>query len=288
MVPHFRVAFLAALFFCVPCVQAATDFNVPFQELKGAEQVVDAGDFCDVSVTPIKNDAIHLVGFAYEWRVYEAAINMQGELEFRDKKIRRNEKNDSIFFAAGIVSKRFYVELYATYAYAVKDEKSKAIVEVGARTQRLTAIVIVRGMYPPTPPVPVPPIPPVPVPPSPTPSFPDGKFKISKKVYEAAMNKVAAGPNRQKAALALAGSFRGIASAIAAGAMKDTKTILENTTKSNQTALTNAGVAKSEWEVFFRDLQDMTFALYETNQANTAEDWAQAWLEISLAMEAVR
>jgi len=267
------------LFFVLSTFATATDFEVPSQTLSGHLAPVETGDLVELSITPIKEDVkkLNLSGVSYQWRVFE----FNGS-EIKDKRFRQDTSDNgrAIFFGAGNKDKKFYVECYVTYLYVVKT--NNVITEVGTRNQLFSGVVTVGSPEP----IPVPPDPKPPTP-IPTPSFPDGKYKLSKFVFETAIVKVDKA-NREKAATAISHSFLNIINDIDAKKIIDPKTILVKTSESNRKALLDVGVDGKIWDAFFVALQDNIYDKYERFEMKDAADFRTAWAEIAVGLSQVK
>ena len=139
--------------------------------------------------------------------------------------------------------------------------------------------VIQVGNDPPSPgPGPAPPPPdPVPVP------LPDGKYKLANAA--AAWVASSVDPAAKVQAKALAGSFRGIAAAIAAGTLSDPQKILTETRTSNNAAL---GSFVEQWKPWGGKLSAELERLSTEGSLRTADDYRTAWQEIATGLEAVK
>lgn len=267
-------------FFLFSLVAQATDFVAPNQKILGAEQPIAAGELVDLSLSQVMPTE-NLQSSSYAWKVFDEKTGQ--EKKFRDYQ-------DGIFFGAGIQDRKYRVIVAVTYLFVVKQADGK-ITEVATKSAILSVEVVVQGILPtppPAPPDPPPaPTPPPMPPPDPTPTFPDGQFKAAKFIYDAATVKVAAGPKRAAASIALATSFRGIASAIRAGAIKTEKDVLAKTKASNDTALAaNGGI--DPWEPFSDDLQNFIYDTYKAGKLSLVTDYAALWEELALGLEKVK
>jgi len=120
---------------------------------------------------------------------------------------------------------------------------------------------------------------PEPLPPGPVP-LPDGKYKLAAQAREW-MSTV---PDAHKpAAKALANSFRGIASAIAAGTMKRPEDVLAATKASNNAAL---GSSMEAWKPWGAKLQTALEKADADGSLHTIDDYKVAWNEIATGLEA--
>jgi hypothetical protein len=250
----------------------ATEFVPPKQTIQGADKPIPLGELVDLSVSTIDKAPEFYVKSSYTWRVldYDAAAG-----KFVAKHVR--ETDNGIFFGAGVLPKRLYAECVATHLYLVKDKDGKAV-EVATKTVFLTAEVTIGEPGPAPGPGPGP---------TPDPVLPDGKYKLAKFVYRASI-KVKSDAVRPKAAAALAASYRGVASAISAGAVKDVKEALTKVTDSNRSALSSVGADKAAWEPVFTALQDQVYDLYTKKQINTPADFAVVFNEIAEGFAAVK
>ena len=238
----------------------ATDFVVPQQKIVGAEAPVPLGELVDLTISPIKDPPKHFVSYSVAWKVFDG-----------DKEKRVREYQDGIFFGAGVVSKRMTALVAITYLYAVKDADKTT--EITTKTVIISTPVII-GEDPG----------PAPDPAAPDPVFPEAKYSLQKKAYSLAMTKVPAAI-RKNTATAVAKSFEAMASAIAAGAIKEVDDLLKKTAESNRAAV---GANKAAWEPFFKEMQDTLYSLYEGKQMVTATDFAEAWREVAAGLKSVK
>jgi hypothetical protein len=238
----------------------ATDFVVPSQKIVGAETAVPLGELVDLTISPIKDPPKHFVSCSIAWKVFDG-----------DKEKRVREYQDGIFFGAGVVPKRMTALAAITYLYVVKEGDKTT--EITTKTVIISSLVII-GEDPG----------PSPDPATPEPSFPEARYNLQKKSYSLAMNKVPASIRKGSAA-AVAKSFESMASAVAAGAVKEVDDLLKKTAESNRAAV---GANKAEWEPFFKEMQDTLYSLYESKQMLTATDFAEAWREVAAGLKSVK
>lgn len=238
----------------------ATDFVVPQQKIVGAEAPVPLGELVDLTISPIKDPPKHFVSYSVAWKVFDG-----------DKEKRVREYQEGIFFGAGVVPKRMTALVAITYLYAVKDGDKAT--EIATKTVIIFTPVII-GEDPG----------PAPDPSTPEPVLPEARYGLQKKAYSLAMSKVPASIRKASAAN-VAKSFDSMASAVAAGAIKEVDELLKKTTESNRAAV---GASKAEWEPFFKEVQEILYSLYENKQMVTASDFAEAWREVSAGLKAVK
>lgn len=257
-------------------------FETPKEKIDGIG-TYELGDIVELAVVPDGERPKNLASASYIWDVYEIVYDAKTkEYDFKDRKFRQQD-DTHIHFGAGIQPRKIRVEVTATYLYIVKDGTN--VKEVATKTVRMTGFVVIAGI----PPVPGPGPDPVPNPnPPPAPVLPDGKFALSKTMYNLVTTKVAADASRPKAAAALADAYKSMASAIGSGAFTKAEDILAETAKRNKAALATAGVTREAWLPCFQALQDSVFLLYEQKKLNTPDDWKTAWDEISVGLAAVK
>ncbi len=238
----------------------ATDFVVPQQKIVGAELPVPLGELVDLTVSPIKDPPKHFVSCSIAWKVFDG-----------DKEKRVRESQDGIFFGAGVVPKRMTALVAITYLYVVKDGDKTS--EIATKTVIISSPVIIGEDLGPDP-----------EPSAPEPSFPEARYNLQKKAYSLATSKVPAAIRKGSAA-AVAKSFESMASAVAAGAVKEVDDLLKKTAESNRAAV---GANKAAWEPFFKEMQDTLYSLYESKQMLTATDFAEAWREVAAGLKSVK
>jgi len=238
----------------------ATDFVVPQQKIVGAEAPVPLGELVDLTVSPIKDPPKHFVSCSIAWKVFDG-----------DKEKRVREYQDGIFFGAGVIPKRMTALAAITYLYVIKDGDKTT--EISTKTVIISSPVII-GEDPG----------PAPDPAVPAPVFPEGRYNLQKTAYSLAMGKVPAA-TRKESATAVAKSFESMASAVAAGAVKEVDDLLKKTAESNRAAV---GANKAAWEPFFKEMQDTLYSLYEGKQMVTATDFAEAWREVAAGLKSLK
>lgn len=154
----------------------------------------------------------------------------------------------------------------------------------------------------PLPPNPEPtPTPPDPGPtpnPDPSPTFPDGKFGLSKVVYDLAMSRVK--PASRTMAAKLAESYEEVAKKIATSQTKlaagvpllptdlklDETSIQKELKTSNATAM---GASASDWQDWDEGFKDAIYSMYENNVFSlTPDNFKTAYKEIALGLKAVK
>jgi hypothetical protein len=286
---------IAPIFLFMVSFGFASDFkdSIPKQEilvLKDGEAVAikdsfPVGEIVELIVPKIKVNPDNLVSTNYNWKIFEIKYDKEGK-EYRlfrknYRGLTDNPIGPSVLFSTGNKSTKFYVEVLATYVFCTKkDEKT---VDISTYTKILeNSVKIVSDNPEPNPPDPV-------NPDVPTPSFPDGKFKISKSVYEAAMKNIPA-VNREKGAIASSNAYKSVASAIAAGAISKIEDALAKCKDANITNLKNVGInsSSSEWQAFGFAIQTSIYDLYDKGQVNTVQDIRDLFLEISVGLEKVK
>lgn len=116
-------------------------------------------------------------------------------------------------------------------------------------------------------------------PPSPTPPepAPDDRFGLARQV--AGWLAEVPAPHRS-ASGRLADSFLSIASAVAAGTLREPASILAETRASNNRALGSAEAIEA-WKPFGRRIETRLSELHKDRRLSTADDYRQAWSEIA-------
>lgn len=268
----FLGSFVALLLFVATA--GATEFVVPAQKIVGGELPVPLGELVILGISPIENKPEHYTTSSYKWKV----LDQHGF----EKRIL--ETPDGIHLGSGVKPSTIIVICSATHLYIVKDASNK-ITQIATRSVLILTKVSIGDPAPNPNPNPNPDPNPKPIPP---PVFPDGKYKLSKATYDMVIAKVAQSPNQIKGAAALATSFKTISTQIAAGALKDPTDILNKTKLSNQKALNDTQIPLSVWANFFVEIQEAIYPMWESGLINNADDFRQAWAEISAGLEAVK
>lgn len=146
--------------------------------------------------------------------------------------------------------------------------------------------VLIQGPLP-NPPLPTPePDNPAPPDPSPEPDLPPGKYGLAKLARDLAQE---IDPSaRTEGAKSLAGSFRSISAAIAAGTLSGAKTILDATRVANREALSDALGDRSEaWVGWSAQLAERLQELYQSGELASTSDFQTAWEEIAIGLESL-
>lgn len=122
---------------------------------------------------------------------------------------------------------------------------------------------------------------PTPPGPGPSPPTPDpGKYGLAAFTHQAAM--AVATPNRKQVAVSLSSNFDAVASAIAAGAIKDPAKIVEQTYKLNAPVLTDPA-----WKSWTQAMRGRLNALSDGGQLTAVNDYVIAWREIAAGLRLV-
>lgn len=264
------LAGLAFLFLmCLP-LQAQT---IPKQDIIGVQAEYTAGDMVILSVSGIPEKPKYLIDVNYSWLV----LNCDGTpkssvMVWPDK--------TQIFFSVGVAKKptSYTVVLAISYTYEIKDEKGVTTDIKTVLAPQKAVKLKVKGLDPePDPPGPNP---------NPSPVFPDGKYQLSKFIFDTVNNKTIT--NKARGATALANSFKAIDAQIAAGTLKTYQDALKQTQLSNQSAISKDGSSLVEWDSVFLALQDKLYDLYTTNKMTTLADLRVAWTELAAGLVAVK
>jgi hypothetical protein len=145
--------------------------------------------------------------------------------------------------------------------------------------QLLTATHVVEIENPSPPPGPNPGPDPNPAP------VPDGKLGLAKLALDWATTQVALPPALlRQTAQSLAGSFESIASAIAAGTLRDPAEILAQTRQQNNQVL---GEQQAPWRPWGAKLAEKLDELHRAGRLPSPADYADAWREIATGLRAV-
>lgn len=267
---------LSLLILAVSSLPGYCNFIVPNQTILGAEEPIPKGEVVILSVSPITKTPEHLVSTTYNWLIIENGKPKKRVAVWADG-------SQVIFGATG--NTEILAFLSINYHYIVKDDNGNIIKAESVTTDIKFVKVVFKGNVPPSP-EPSPEPEPEPQP-EPTP-IPEGKYGLAPKVYTWAKNYVKlSNDDRRKSAKALSNSFASIESAVAAGAIKDIKTLLMEVKKSNNAALDSVGISRNSWDEFGKVLQDYMYELYEADKMITLNDFKTAYSEISLGLKAV-
>lgn len=287
-------AIMAPLFF-LASISYGADFksNVPKQEiflykdgdLSSTKEPVQTGEIIEFVIPNIKetDKPKDLVNVNYNWKLYEVKYDKEGK-EYRVfrksyRPLSDNPLGNSVLFSTGNRATKFFVEVSASYVFAVlKDDKKLDVTVVSKNIENYIKVI----SDTPTPPEPGP------DPPNPdNPVFPDGKYKLSKLVYDSVMKSVPA-EKRQIGADASSKAYKSVSAAIAAGTIKTIQDGLKEAKKANDSNLSTAGIPVGTWNAFGLVLQNYIYDLYDKNQLLTVSDLRDAFLEISVGLDKVK
>lgn len=253
-------------------------------ELVETKEPIQTGELVELVIAKIKDNdrPKELVDTVYNWKVFEIKYDKDGkEYKIFRKSYRPltdNPFGPSVLFPTGNRSAKFYVEVSAVYVFCVKDKDK---VKISTYVNRLESLVKVIGDVPnPEPPGPLPPDPDTPI-------FPDGRYKLSKAVYDSALKYIPE-TNRQKGATASANAYKSVSAAIAAGTVKTITEALQEVRKLNDSNLNAVGISAGTWNAFGVTLQTVLYDLYDKNQIVTVSDMRDAFLEIAAGLEKVK
>ena len=261
-------------------------FELPTIRIRGNEAPFDPGDevILEASIDKTKIPE-NLVEIRYKWIVIDNG---------RRRTMITSDDGQKIGFGAGLTPRRIAVTLDVDCLFGIKDAEGFVNKASMYSPEPVVTEVIIGNPPAPIPvPVPVPPGPtPVPVPvPVPAPVFPDGQFGMAKFSFDAVTNDTSlAATDKAKLAQALSASFGGIAAKIAAvSTYTDIATILADTKKANNDAITSSGVPIASTATLKKTLGDKIYSLYHDQQkVNTANDFAQLYREIRDGLNAVK
>lgn len=284
MLLRYAAVVLAALFIAVGA--RADEFPVPKQSIVGADKAYPLGDLVQLSVSPVGGDKpATLLSTSEVWKVYDLTVE-KGQIALVEKPFFEGQDLSGqryVLFGAGIRPKTMFVSVAITHLYVVKDEATGHVKRVATKTIILTATVkIGEGPAPEPEPKPPEPTPPSPQP-EPEPSLPEGRFALAKFVYDQV--KTAKPANARDVARKHATAYRGIVSAVAAGAIRDPRTLLVETQK----AVSGLGGSDPGWAKVADKVQERLFELYsKERKLNSVQDFSDALTELTVGLEAVR
>lgn len=251
-------------------------FPLPKVAIVGADKPVELGELVDITLSPVENTPT-LVSTNVVWKVYD--YDPKGGVI--EKKV-REYSDGSVSFGAGIKDKKMLIVAAVTHLYIVKD--GDKVSEVATKTQMLVANLVIGVPPPPKPPAP--PTPPNPPAPKPV-ILPDGKFKLAQFSYDNGVKVVAA--SRVKGAAESTKAFRGVISAVRAGAISDQKVFLQNLKQASDAGFDNAKIKRSDWDAFGSALEAKLWALYhDDKKLVTIGDFADAVEEVCVGLDAVK
>lgn len=250
---------------------AYSQFNVPSQTIEGGGET-QPGEVVILKLSSL-GAVKGLVSTSVEWSIFEADIDAKTKsVKGYVKKKFTVDAKGNVVFGAGIRPKKILA--VASVNYVFEEKEGEKLIKFVSKTAILHDVVSVVGdECEPKPPSPVPPPPDIDPKPQPDENI-DNKFGLSKFVLEAASTVSASGKLK---ALALAASFKSVASRIGAGAYSDYKEIFIALEQSNNRAL---GDQIDAWKKWGATLEDKLFALANGNKTWTNEDFRQAFLEI--------
>ena len=291
----FLGALLASVFFLLTSGLVNADFkdSIPKQEIflykdgetASTKDPIPTGEIIELVIPKIKetDKPKDLVNVNYNWVVFEIKYDKDGKEYRKYRKSYRplsdNPVGPSVLFSTGNRTTKFYIEVSASYVFATLKEDKKLDITVISKTLETYVKILSDNPTPePNPPNPDNPD---------TPVFPDGRFKLSKLVYDAAMKSVNA-DKREIGAKVSANAYKSISAAIAAGTIKSIEDALKEVKKANDANLAAAGIANGVWTTFGVVLQNYLFDLYDKNQITTVSDFRDAFLEVAAGLEKVK
>lgn len=278
---------LAAIF---PLTAGASDYVPPKVTITGPESVRPGGRMIIVRANLEKSTA-NLISIKYNWTVL-----IDGEVY---KNIMPWPDGSLVVFASGETEGYASAILDVDCVFGTPNVVDGKTVygNVEMVSPELSVFTVkVEGNSPspePTPPSPVPIPTPTPTPtPVPDPTFPPGRFGLSKFMYDAFKSDTSmTGQEKAQVASALASSYRGIASKIAAvSTYIDFVAILTDTAASNKAAVTATGIDRNKTLNLNKVVGDKIFELTASDKATvkTASDIKDAWNEIANGLSSVK
>lgn len=269
-------------------------FIVPEVKIGGNTSPFDYGDMA-ILTADFDSDRLPdgLVDIKFNWTVLD---------DGKQKKLFVADGGREVAFAVGMKPKTIVVILDVNCLFETKqnvkvvgdDGKTidkEVIIEAVASSPRPLFSQVIVGSEPLPPPPPPPPPPPDPNPnPTPTPVLPDGRFGLAKFIYNSLVADVnMTSDEKGRMAQALASGFGGIASKIdALREYTDVATILADTKKANDTALSESNIDASRSRQLMLAVKKKVNDLYQAQQLNTAQDIKVAWRELSQGFTAFK
>ncbi len=273
----FKYAFSVVVGLAFALSAMATEFVVPEQKITGADKVHKLGRLVKLDVTGVKDKPEHYQSSTYKWKIYEVLYD-NNRMPYISALEDTVAVDSGVFFGAGVENRKLTAEVIIVHTYVVKDKDGK-ITEVGNKLNVVTTDVNIGSETPGPGPGPGPG-------PDPSPTFPDGKFKLSKVVYDIAMKTVTV--DKQKGAAAVANGCNAVAASIAAGVLKDPAEILKTLREKNNANLEAQNIKPATWDAFGIELQKELLKLYKDKKLLTVSDYADAFKEIADGLSKVK
>lgn len=245
------------------------EYVVPTQSIKGLEKPVAIGDVVTLSLSKVDTVA-PLVSYDEVWKIYEF-VNVDGRTKVINKTTEsytNTEGNKVIVFGSGTSSRTLFVQVAVTYLYATKD--TDKITKFGSRTVILTGELSIGDGTDPQPP----------------PDVPDGKFGLTKLVYQSMMNNVKNG--RVSAGKKVALGYDSVVTKIRAKTLTDPEEILQEAGKAASAALMGLDYDKQGWAKVSDDVQNKLFDLYTNKVLKVSNDYADALESLSSGLKLVK
>jgi hypothetical protein len=225
----------------------------------GADKVIHLGEIVKLTVVPYRDKPVDLTSWSCTWRIFDG----------NNEKVLEGSNTETVMFGSGIAKKT--LKVYCAVSQVFKDGSSKVFLLI-----KDLNIGDAPGPGPGPGPTP-----------TPDPTFPDGRFQLSKFIYDA--SKTVNSPEREREARALSNAINGVASAISAGTIKTPDDALIKCKEANRTALQAISPDSiTRWEPTFTALQDRLYQLYTERKINTVSDFADAFREIAVGLNGVR
>lgn len=233
------------------------DPDLPVPVLVGLEEKIPVGDNAYLSLTPYKIKPANLEDLSIDWQVW-----------YDGKRVALHKTLEGkVFFAVGVEPNRKY-DVFVTVSYLYKINNKHSI-----KTFLLKDFVTVDGPV-------VPPEPVIPV-------FPEGKYGLSKFIWDAA--KDVKSNQKKMIASALSQRFSAISMDVKNNRYKTTEAVLKASLIDNKSVMITYGEPVSNWENLFVRLQEKLFKLDDDGSfSDNVSNIGIAFEEIALGLSKVQ
>jgi len=244
------------------------DYVIPSQTIKGLDKPVAIGNVVQLSLSKI-DLAAPLVSYDEVWSIFE--VNNNKLAQKTTETFINSEGSKVVIFGSGTTSKTFFVNVAVTYLYVVKDNDK--ITKVASKTVVLSGELVIGDGTDPLPP--------------PTPAtIPDGKFGLTKLVYNTMNTNVKEG--KVLAGKAVASGYDSVVARIKDKTLTNPEEILKEAGSAANNALKGLSYDKEGYKKASDDVQNKLVDLYTNQQLKVADDYAGALEALSQGLKLLK
>lgn len=236
-----------------------SDWVTPKQTIQGVEKPVAIGDLVKLSLSKLEIQA-PLTSIDEVWNVYDV-VNNDGKLSLVPKQTETFTNSDGskvVIFGSGTNSRTLFVQVSVTYLFVVKE--GDKVNKIATKTVVLTAPLEIGDGTNPNPPTPD--------------VIPDGKFGLTKLIYNSVNSNVKQG--KVIASKKVAAGWDAVVAKIRGKTLTDPEEILTEASLSSKTALEGLNYDKDGWKKSSDEVQNRLFSLYSDKSLKTSSDYGDA------------